>query len=178
MRRLLVVGLFVLIGVGPATVDLLACGDKFLVISRGTRFQRARIAGRQAAVLVYVNPGSTLGKALGNVPVDDSLKKAGYRGASVATTTDLGRAISQGGWDLVIADLDDSPGIRGQLPQGPTSPMVLPIAYNPTKAAFAQAKKEYPRVIKGPIKSQAFLDALDDAVAYIDKQRSQAKKTD
>jgi hypothetical protein len=174
---LLVVGLFVLTGIGPTT-DLLACGDKFLVISRGTRYQRARIAGRQAAVLVYVNPGSSLGKALVNVPVDESLKKAGYRGASVANTADLGRAISQGGWDLVIADLADSPEVRGQLAQGTAAPMVLPIAFNPTKATFAQAKKDYARVIKGPIKSQAFLDALDDAVAYIDKQRSQAKKTD
>ena len=174
MKKALVVGLFVLVGVGPAT-ELLACGDKFLVISRGTRYQRARIAGRQAALLVYANPSSALGKALVSVPVEESLKKAGYRGASVANAADLERAIAQGGWDLVIADLTDSAGIRGRLAQSPTAPMVLPIAYNPTGAELNQAKKEYQRVIKGQIKSQAFLDALDDAVAYIDKQRSKSK---
>jgi hypothetical protein len=55
---------------------------------------------------------------------------------------------------------------------------VFPIAFNPTKAAFDQAKKDYPKVVKGPIKSQAFLDALDDYIAYIDKQRAKTKKAD
>jgi len=177
MRGVIVIALFVLMGVGAAA-DLLACGDKFLVGSRGTRYQRARIAGRQAAILVYVNPASELGKALATVPVADELKKAGYRGAAVGSLADLERAISQGGWDMVIADLSDSPGVRGKLTSGTTAPMVLPITFNPTRAVFAQAKKDYPRVVKGPIRSQAFLDALDDAVAYIDKQRSQVKKAD
>ena len=117
MRRLLVAGLFVLTGIGP-TAELLACGDKFLVISRGTRYQRARIAGRQAAVLVYINPSSALGKALENVPVDEALKKAGYRGASVVSAADLDRKIAEGGWDLVIADLSDGASLRGRLSQG------------------------------------------------------------
>ena len=177
MRRLLVAGLFVLTGIGP-TADLLACGDKFLIGSRGTRYQRARIAGRQAAVLVYINPGSALGKALANVDVADGLKKAGYRSASFGNAADLEKAIAQGGWDLVIADLSDGAAIRGRLPQGVPAPLVLPIAFNPTKAVFDQAKKDYPKVVKGPIKSQAFLDVLDDTVAYIDKQRSKAKKAD
>ena len=67
MKRLLVVGILVLSGAGPAS-DLLACGDKFLVISRGTRFQRA-IVRRPANVLVYANTTSTLTQSLGNVPV-------------------------------------------------------------------------------------------------------------
>jgi hypothetical protein len=177
MKRLIVVGLFVLTGIGPVT-DLLACGDKFLVGSRGTRYQRARIAGRQAAVLVYVNPGTAMAKALVGVPVDDNLKKAGYRGAAVGSIAELEKAISQGGWDLVIADLSDGAAIRGKLPQGASAPMVFPIAYNPTKAVFDQAKKDYAKVVKGPIKSQAFLDALDDYIAYIDKQRAKIKKAD
>jgi hypothetical protein len=174
---MLVVGLFVLTGIGPVT-DLLACGDKFLVGSRGTRYQRARIAGRQAAVLVYVNPATAMGKALAGVPVDENLKKAGYRGASVASVAELERTVAQGGWDLVITDLTDGAAIRGKLPQGANAPMVFPVAFNATKAVFDQAKKDYPKVVKGPIKNQAFLDALDDYIAYIDKQRSKAKKAD
>ena len=177
MRKMLVVGLLVLTGIGPAT-DLLACGDKFLVGSRGTRFQRARIAGRQAAILVYVNPSSELGKALAKAPVEENLKKIGYRAAAVTNAADLERAIAQGGWDLVIADLSDSPAISGRLPQGGTAPLVMPIAFNPAKTVLAQAKKDYPRVVKAPIKDQAFLDALDDTIGYIDKQRSKAKKAD
>ena len=38
-KTLLVVGILILYGIGSG--ELLACGDKFLVASRGTRYQRA-----------------------------------------------------------------------------------------------------------------------------------------
>ena len=77
MKRWLVVGLLVLTGAGPAS-DLLACGDKFLVISRGTRYQRAAFR-RPANILIYANATSTLTQSLGNVPVAATLSKVGYR---------------------------------------------------------------------------------------------------
>ncbi len=166
-KQVLVVGLLVLAGAGQ---DLLACGDKFLVSSRGTRFQRAAVARRPANILVYVNPSSTLPKALEKVMVDDTLRKAGYRPTSVTATTDLEQALKQGGWDLVLADLGDSAALRTRL-QGNNAPMVVPIVYNATGSEMAQAKKDYQRVLKGPFKSQAFLEAIDDAVALRDKLR-------
>jgi len=53
--------------------DLLACGDKFLVAGRGTRFQRPKNA-RAASVLIYANPSSGLPAALKNVKVESVLK--------------------------------------------------------------------------------------------------------
>jgi hypothetical protein len=35
-----------------------------------------------------------------------------------------------------------------------------------TGSTLAQAKKDYARVLKGPIKTYAFLSALDDLLAY------------
>jgi DNA-binding NtrC family response regulator len=151
--------------------DLLACGDKFLVNSRGTRFQRAGAARQPANILVYANPASTLPKALEKVQVDDTLRKAGYRPTSVSGPNDLAQALKQGGWDLVLADLGDSAAIRTQL-QGNGAPMVVPVMVNATGTEIAQAKKDYQRVLKGPFKSQAFLEAIDDALALRDKLRS------
>jgi len=42
-KRLYAAGLLLLIGVSSGDI-LLACGDKFLISSRGTRFQRAAVA--------------------------------------------------------------------------------------------------------------------------------------
>ena len=59
----------------PAT--LLACGDKFLMPTRGTRFQQAPLNRAPAAVLLYANPASPLPGALSRLSVDATLRKAG-----------------------------------------------------------------------------------------------------
>ena len=46
--------LVALLAVG-ITSDLIACGDKFLVAGRGTRYQRPKTA-RAASVLIYADP--------------------------------------------------------------------------------------------------------------------------
>jgi DNA-binding NtrC family response regulator len=169
-KRLLAVGVLVSCAAAGGA-DLLACGDKFLVVSRGTRFQRAATARQPANILVYANQASTLSTTLEKAKFDATLRKAGYRPTSVAGPNELEQALRQGGWDLVVADLADSTIVRGQL-QGDRAPMVLPIVLNATGSEMAQAKKDYQRVLKGPIKSQALLEAIDDALALREKLRS------
>jgi CheY-like chemotaxis protein len=160
-KSLVALGVLFIYSIG--STELLACGEKFLVASRGTRYQRAGQARQSAAILVYLNASSALPKAFEKVS-DETVRKAGYRLTSVANTTELEQALRQGGWDLVLTDLADSATVRGRI-QGSGGPMVVPVAYNVTGTVLAQAKKDFQRVLKGPIKSQAFLDALDDALA-------------
>jgi hypothetical protein len=166
-HTLFAVAFLVLAGVVVSN-DLSACGDKFLVVSRGTRFQRAALARHPSAILVYANPASSLPKALGSIQVDATLRKAGYRPTSVLTADDLDKALKQGGWDLVLADMTDSSAVRGRL-QGNGAPMLLPVIYNAKGAELANAKKDYQRVVKAPLKSEAFLEAIDDALALKEK---------
>jgi hypothetical protein len=168
-KRILLVG-FLVVGAGATGHDLLACGDKFLVVGRGTRFQRAS-ARTPASILVYANPASNLPKALANVPVDATLRKAGYKPTTVTSTVDLDAALGRGGWDLVLADLADSAALAGRLRTD--GPMVLPVVYNATTSELAQAKKQYAQVLKSPTKNQSFLDAIDDALAV--RARARAK---
>ena len=160
-KRLVVAGLLALTAAGS---DLFACGDKFLVISRGTRFQRAGVARQPAKILVYANPNSALPKALERAKVDATLRKVGYEPTSVSAPADLDRALRQGGWDLVLVAASDSRAIRSRL-SGSGAPMIVPVLHAPTGSEVAQAKKDYPHVIKGPIKSQKFLAEIDDALA-------------
>ena len=168
-KGLLVAGL--IMTSAASTVDLSACGDKFLVVSRGTRYQRAATVRQPANILVYANPSSTITKALEKASVDSTLRKAGYKPTSVTAAADFEAAIKQGGWDIVVADLADSSAIRGRL-QGKTAPMVVPVVLNATGTELAQAKKDFQRVVKGPIKSQAFLEAIDDAISLREKLRA------
>jgi hypothetical protein len=166
LRIVVALSVLMLIGIGPGS-ELFACGDKFLVVSRGTRFQRAAAARQSASILVYANPASDLPKALANVAVEATLRKAGYRPTSVTTGAEFDDALRQGGWDLVLVAMPDGQFVVSRL-QGraePNAPLVLPVLYNPTTGELAQAKKLYPRIIKSPTKSQLFLDAIDDALA-------------
>lgn len=162
-KTLLVVGILVCYGIGSG--ELLACGDKFLVASRGTRYQRAGQARTGASILVYVHPKSTLPKAFERVS-EDVTKKAGYTVTRVENDTELEQALRQGGWDLLLADLADSPAVRGRVKSsGTDAPLLVPVAYGVTGTEIARAKKEYQKVLKGPIKTYAFLAAMDDALA-------------
>ena len=161
--KLVVGGLLVLAGVGAGT-DLLACGNKFLLVSRGTRFGKVAAARHPAAILLYVNRTSALPEALGKVPVEAILSKAGYQPTTVSDPAELEQALRQGGWDLVLADLADSAALHDRL-QGDGAPMVVPVVYRPARGVEKQAKKDYGRVLRAPFKGQRLLETIDDAVA-------------
>jgi hypothetical protein len=160
-KTLLALGVLVIYGITSG--ELLACGDKFLVASRGTRYQRAGQARETASILIYLPPSSTLPKAFARVS-EDVTRKAGYRLINVSNTSELEQALRQGGWDLLLTDLADMQTIRGRV-TGTTAPLVVPVAYQVTGTELALAKKEYQRVLKGPIKTYAFLSAIDDLLA-------------
>jgi hypothetical protein len=153
--------------------DLLACGDKFLVVGRGSRFSRAGMARQGANILVYAGPSSTLQKSLERAEPDVTLVKAGYRPTLAQGIGQLDLALRQGGWDLVVADLTDSAEVRGRL-NGGNAPVILPVLLNATGTEIALAKKDFQRILKGPVKSQAFLLAVDDALAARAKLRSKS----
>jgi hypothetical protein len=163
--------LLLLIGIGSANI-FLACGDKFLVSSRGTRFQRAAVAREPAAILIYANPASELPKVLAILPVDTTLAKAGYRPTTVATSDEFERALSRGGWDVIVVGMADAEAVSNRL-RGDAAPVVLPVAFNPTTTELKETKRQYQVVFKAPAKSQAFLTAIDDALAH--RSKSQAK---
>jgi hypothetical protein len=154
----------VLVGLGAAA-DVFACGNKFLVASRGTRFGQVAIARQDASILVYANPDSTMPQSMADVPVEAVLLKAGYRPTIVADPEEFKQALSQGGWDLVLADLNDSAAVQAEM--GDEAPMMVPVLYEPTKREFQQAKNDYDSAIKAPLKSQRFLEIVDEAVAML-----------
>src|SRR5437879_7674005 len=96
-KSLCAASLVLLTSIGSVNNILLACGDKFLVLSRGTRYQRAPAVRKPVAILIYANPASEVPKALAGVPVDATLRSVGYRPTTVATPAEFEKALSHGG---------------------------------------------------------------------------------
>src|SRR5437667_7290616 len=99
--RIGLVGLVAAVGLWTGA-DLFACGEKFLVAGRGTRYQRPKNA-RAASVLIYANPSSGLPTALKNVRVESVLKHEGHRSTTVETLEQLSTILAGGRFDVVLA---------------------------------------------------------------------------
>jgi len=163
MRLRQVAAMLLALTAGCAGTGLLACGDKFLVVSRGTRFERAPLARQNVGILLYANPLSDLPKSIASLSVEATLRKAGYRPLSVSNIDEFDQALRAGGWELVVVDLADAPAASALL-EGRAAPLVLPVALNSNRAALAEAKKRYKGVIDSPTRGQTYLDAIDDAI--------------
>jgi hypothetical protein len=159
-----------LLGVIAAGEPLFACGEKFRVGTRLTRFQQPPRARGAASILIYANPA--LSKALAGVPVDQALRKAGYKPTSVTSPKEFQAALDRGGWVLVLLVVGDSGAAIARSPVA-NAPVVVPVIFNASKAELAAAKKQHPHALKGPIKSQSLVHAIDDALA--DKAPTQSK---
>ena len=166
-KRLCAACLLLLIGLTSADL-LLACGDKFLVSSRGTRYQKAPIKRQPHTILIWANPASELPKGLAGVPVDETLRKVGYRPTTVTTSADFDRALNNGEWDLVIVGAADAQAVSSRLRSN--SPILLPVALNLTDSQMKQAKTKYDVVLRGPVKRASFLSAVDEALAQRSKK--------
>jgi len=171
MRRAFVIGLIATVAAG--SVDLGACGDKFLVSSRGTRHQQAPAVRKPAAILMYTNPASEVTKALASVPVDATLRSVGYRPTVVGTPAEFEKALSQGGWDLILVGLADAEAARKRVQ---SNAGVVPVVVNATAAEMKQTRQKYPFVLSAPTKSRTFLAVVDEALAYRSKDQAETGK--
>ena len=91
-----------------AGADLLACGDKFLVGSRGTRYQRPKNA-RAASIVVYADPSSATRSP---ARVQSMLKSQGHRITIATTLEQLSAILKAGTFDVVVVASDAALKVR------------------------------------------------------------------
>lgn len=143
-------------------VDAYACGDKFLVVGRGIRYSRGR-SPHPASILIYMNPASRLPAAAKDVQLQAGLKQAGHTVQTVESAGQLGEALKSAKFDLVLADIVDSPGLEKQVAANPSKPVVVPVLYHATSEEMAAARSQYGCALKAPSKDP--LAAIDEAMA-------------
>ena len=141
-------GALVLILAVAMSGDLFACGDKFLVGGRGTRYQRPRNA-RAASVLIYVDPASAVGASLKKAKVESLLKLEGHRATKVQTLDQLSTVMSSGRFDVILTANNDSASVQRLLASAPDAAIVVGV--------------------DDLVKSQSLLQAIDKAVLQHDQ---------
>lgn len=141
-----------------------ACGDKFLVIGRGVRQQRAQGAVHRARVLLYQDPAGQLDAALRAQKVETHLKLAGHKLDSVESRAELSERLAAGKYDIVLAPISEMAALEQAVGGGPTKPFLLPVIYNPTGEELAQAEAEFSCVMKSPSTQKHYLAVIDEAM--------------
>jgi hypothetical protein len=111
MSRLRTFGVLVVMMLSVGVIDMLACGDKFLVAGRGTRYQRPKNA-RAASVLIYADPASSLAATLKKAKVESLLKLEGHRATKVKTLHELSTIVPSGRYDVILTPNRDSANVR------------------------------------------------------------------
>lgn len=155
-RGLLVVTVLVAI-VAPASVDVIACGDKFLRIGRSSR-NGSYAAVHPSSILMLI-PKAAKPSAVKDF--EKQLTKAGHRFQAAATLESLAGAIAAGGVDLILAAGDDVESITPHMVAAPSRPAVLPIAQKASRATIASLEQRYGHVLGLPADKNEALVQID-----------------
>jgi hypothetical protein len=148
--------------------DLLACGDKFLVVGRGTRYQRPKNA-RAASILIYANPSAGLPAALKRLPLESLLKHEGHRSTTVETPEQLSAILQGGRFDVVLAASTDAPAVEKLLGGGPDAPVLLTVCDKANGQEPKEAGRSVSCALMAPPKAGSLLEAIDKAVERHDQ---------
>src|SRR5262249_32530796 len=157
MRRTLF--LVLIATVTAASIDLAACGDKFLRLGRSARFRR--YAAVHPAAILIVKPAHATRAGIDELKA--LLQQAGHRPVAGENRTRVTTIPAAPPYALVIADYADAGKIGSALQTASSKPAILPILYKPTKAVEAEAESRYVCLIKPHAMTKY------DALAEIDR---------
>lgn len=164
--------LAVVVALGPTGAE--ACGDKFLRVGRGARYQRGYAALYPASIILFSRPNSPSAGSLREL--EPVLKRAGHKLVRVENGEALGPALRNGHFHAVLTDVGEVPTVDQALRAGGPRPAIIPVLHRPTKEALAAAKKQYACVVETPGNKADVLERIDVLMENLTKAEGVSKK--
>ncbi len=147
-----------------ASQGVQACGDKFMLVGRGVKFQRAYAAIHPASIVIYAHPQRSAAKAIRDPRLQSDLKQAGHRVVLVESDEALARALESDKVDVVLTDVADADRTSSQGATSPSRPTVLPVMYEPTREEAKEIESRYRCRLKSSDRPDRYLATIDDAM--------------
>jgi hypothetical protein len=132
-RRMLMLGAASVLAVFMSG-DLLACGDKFLMASRGTRYQRPKNF-RAASVLIYAQPSQGLPAS----KIESALKSEGHRYTTAQSFEQLSTILAGGRFDVVLTTPAATPDVQRLVATAPDAAIVVALDKKPNEGSVLKA---------------------------------------
>lgn len=146
----------VMVALMGGSIDLGACGDKFMRAGRSQRLQRYG-AVYPGTILIY-SPADSTRKGIDELK--KILERAGHKAVAIAHRESVSTALAASRYDIVIADYRDGDRVKKDLQAAGSHAEVLPIVYKPAKGVEAEVRRQYPFLIRPDAMSK--YDALDE----------------
>jgi hypothetical protein len=126
-RVLLVVALVVV--ASAAYPALQACGDKFLMVGRGAKFQRAYASVHPGKVLIFARPSTAERAAIRDPQLHRALRQAGHAVSVIEDWALLEQALKTVPVDVVLVDVAEATRVNSAIAAAPTRPQALFVAF-------------------------------------------------
>jgi hypothetical protein len=113
---------------GAFSPVLQACGDKFLMVGRGARFQRVYASVHPGKVLIYARPSTDNKAAIRDPQLHKALRQAGHAVSAIEDWTLFEQALKTVPVDVVLVDFAEADRIQPVLAAASTRPDPLYVA--------------------------------------------------
>jgi hypothetical protein len=163
MQKILLVSVFLLSVVSSTSLPAHGCGDKLLVLGRSLRF-RTMSGTRPAGILAYAFAGTQSAEAITDPKFQSAFKKAGYQFRVVRDAEQVDVALRSGKYDLVLTDIAEVAAVEAAIQSTSSTPVLLPVMYEPTKLDLTAAERRYRYVLKVQHKGGANLSVIERAL--------------
>ena len=151
-----------------------ACGDKFLLVGRGVKFQHAYAAIYPAKIVIVTSHGGR-SSAIQDPKFQTALERAGHHVAVASDTTRLEQMLKPGDVDLVLGNWADLAGLKAPAIVAQTT--VLPILDKPTKVDSQSCGQQYNNCqLRSSDKLEEFLTVIDSTMKSKVKSQKDQKK--
>jgi hypothetical protein len=121
--------------------DLLACGDKYVILGQGVRFQRAYAAAHPANILVFLKDGSKWSEPENRERLMTVLRLVGHHPDPVTTLAELQTALDAKRYDVILTELGTESELTPIARNAAPHPSVVPVAFEPSREQLKQLQK-------------------------------------
>jgi hypothetical protein len=169
MRKPLNTALVLVVG-GLVSTLAFACGDKLMLTLGNVRFGQVNGTARPASILAYTPRNSPVADVVKELELQSAAKRAGVTFYSLDDPARLDEALKSQKYDLLLVDAGAADSLEVQSAASKT--LVLPVVYQSSKAAAAEAEKKFHCVLTAPNSAGRYLSAIDRAMEFKEKARS------
>ena len=108
-----------------------ACGDKFLMVGRGAKFQRAYASIYPSKLLIYARPSTDAKAAIRDPQLHKALRQAGHSVSVIEDWSLLEQALHKVAVDVILVDATEATKLQGLMSASPARADVLYVAFPP-----------------------------------------------
>ena len=147
-----------------------ACGDKFLMVGRGAKFQRAYASVYPGKLLIYAKSSADPKAAIRDPQLHKALRQAGHTVSIIEDWSLLEQAVKTGPVDIILVDAAEAPRLQPVVATSLAHPDAMYIAF-PSKQSAAADKSLNVR-LKSSDRALKYLDEVENVM----KSRSKHAK--